>query len=632
MISLYPAYGATVRNENGITIPSTGVIVTLTDYYLDLLDQGLLLTYDPLGINSATEDEFVGGILRAALCTDLTTRSGNFDGAVLITQGYSSYGDGGGGRFVWQDASTTTIDNGIVFGNSATGRWKRIYEGPINAKWFGIVGDGVTNDTTKLQAALTSASNSILEIPSGTYICGPLNAVANTRIIMYPGCVIRGNATTITSTNRLFNISVANVSIQGYGATIEIIGSFSDEQNHAIYIQAASGRVELAGITAKSAGGDGIYVKSANADVTTRDITADTCRRNGLSIVQCQSFTDFNGRYINTTGTQPSCGVDIEPNNSTDVLGKIRFYGSYAGNNDAGGFFIYLAAWNSTSNIADIEFHNCKSYQNGVAYNTGGFDVSRVTNTTPCSGLVRFTDCTSIRDGGTGFKVLNKNATLRVEMIRPTVIDSVTRADAGASSTSYGGITLYNDTSYTTNVGNVLIDSPVVILNSGSGSLMQHAIWVHSAGGSGTGHGNVRVSNPDVSGTYGNANAISHGSSEKFIQFETLNTRYVDLISNTTLTDGRYMGGHTTLTNRGASGTISITLPAATAARAGWYFDVHVVAAQTINLTPGAGDTISPIGSGAADPITSNTPGSTVRVRCTGLNEWRIVNLTGTWS
>lgn len=48
-ISIYPALGVTVDDENGDPISTAGITVTLTDYYNNLLRQGLVLTYDPLG-------------------------------------------------------------------------------------------------------------------------------------------------------------------------------------------------------------------------------------------------------------------------------------------------------------------------------------------------------------------------------------------------------------------------------------------------------------------------------------------------------------------------------------------------------------------------------------------------------
>lgn len=101
-------------------------------------------------------------------------------------------GDGGAGNFRW-DATSVAADDGFATilptGYAGTGRWKRIYVGdkrtdtgavafmlheyhenrPINVKTdFGAVGDGTTDDTSALQAALNTGKPVFIP-PVSTY-------------------------------------------------------------------------------------------------------------------------------------------------------------------------------------------------------------------------------------------------------------------------------------------------------------------------------------------------------------------------------------------------------------------------------------------------------------------------------
>lgn len=90
--------------------------------------------------------------------------------------GYSSPGDRGGGLFWWNGSSTATADGGTIFQISgvATGRWFRLYSGPLNVHWFGAKGDGVTDDTSAINGAIAAANATTVGgrtvfLPSGSY-------------------------------------------------------------------------------------------------------------------------------------------------------------------------------------------------------------------------------------------------------------------------------------------------------------------------------------------------------------------------------------------------------------------------------------------------------------------------------
>lgn len=76
------------------------------------------------------------------------------------------------GYFMLDLNDTTTPENGgTVIVDSRNRRWKRLVDStqPVNVKWFGAVGDGVTDDTAALQTALNNSSLKRLYLPTGNY-------------------------------------------------------------------------------------------------------------------------------------------------------------------------------------------------------------------------------------------------------------------------------------------------------------------------------------------------------------------------------------------------------------------------------------------------------------------------------
>lgn len=100
--------------------------------------------------------------LKAVVVTNIST------GAAITLLGNLSVGDGGGGVFIYDSTSVAANNNGTIIQPTAgAGRWLRDFSGEINAQWFGATGDGATDDTVALQAALNAVGNSgTLYIPA----------------------------------------------------------------------------------------------------------------------------------------------------------------------------------------------------------------------------------------------------------------------------------------------------------------------------------------------------------------------------------------------------------------------------------------------------------------------------------
>lgn len=170
-ISVYPREGTTFPDASGVTVTSAGATVLTSKYIKDAIRAGFLLTWDPLGIY-LPEDRTGGGTGGGdGLAFDTAAQLGLFlgttPGQVATTTGCIVRGDGGGGQWYWDSGSSTTADTGTCVGASPAGRWKRIYSGPVNARWFGAYGNGSNNDTPAITAALAAANH--VFIPAGNY-------------------------------------------------------------------------------------------------------------------------------------------------------------------------------------------------------------------------------------------------------------------------------------------------------------------------------------------------------------------------------------------------------------------------------------------------------------------------------
>ena len=100
-----------------------------------------------------------------------------------------------GGVFVYREDNVGTNNGGTIFNG-----WNRQYDGAVNVKWFGAVGDGITDNTLSVQNAF-NVSNLIYFSKDGLsnyVINGTINKTKST-IIIDPEVTISGTSSFLYS-------------------------------------------------------------------------------------------------------------------------------------------------------------------------------------------------------------------------------------------------------------------------------------------------------------------------------------------------------------------------------------------------------------------------------------------------
>jgi hypothetical protein len=91
------------------------------------------------------------------------------DDYAISCYGRENFSDNSFGIFQRDDADTSSQDNdGTILVDSLGRRWKRSYTGPVDARWFGVKADGVTDDTLAANKATSTLQDVIF--PSGVIL------------------------------------------------------------------------------------------------------------------------------------------------------------------------------------------------------------------------------------------------------------------------------------------------------------------------------------------------------------------------------------------------------------------------------------------------------------------------------
>lgn len=123
-----------------------------------------------LGYNPGTGIFYSSSVQNIANLSTVATGSLP-DSFTIYVAGFYGQNDGGQSTFIWNPTSTTTTYQGMIVQPAVggTGRWFRQWDGyHLNILWFGVVGDGSTDNTATIQLAANFKSGTELYVPLPT--------------------------------------------------------------------------------------------------------------------------------------------------------------------------------------------------------------------------------------------------------------------------------------------------------------------------------------------------------------------------------------------------------------------------------------------------------------------------------
>jgi len=201
----------------------------------------------------------------------------------------------------------------------------------LDARDFGARGDGVSDDTRALQAAIDALpAGGTLALGPGHYVIDPersLRLRSRTRLSMAPDTRLVARANAAPRAYVLLIEGVHDVQVSGG----RIVGdrdhhlSTAGEWGHGIMVRGAE-QVLLRNLHITRCWGDGISVGGISGarmvpsrDIRIEDVVCTGNRRQGLTIGRSRNVRVLRSQFIATQGTLPGCGIDIEPDPGGDA-------------------------------------------------------------------------------------------------------------------------------------------------------------------------------------------------------------------------------------------------------------------------------------------------------------------------
>ncbi len=195
----------------------------------------------------------------------------------------------------------------------------------VDVRRHGARGDGRVDDTRAIQAAidaLPDAGGTVL-VPSGLYLINPLSSVRlrdrmhlqladDAWLIAMPNAAPRAY---VLSLHDAEDVEISGGHILGER---ERHRGTTGEWGHGIMVR-GSRRITVRDMHISKCWGDGMSVggisdaRKPSQDVVISDLVCVGNRRQGLTIGRSQRVRVQRSQFLDTGGTLPGCGIDVEP-------------------------------------------------------------------------------------------------------------------------------------------------------------------------------------------------------------------------------------------------------------------------------------------------------------------------------
>ena len=279
--------------------------------------------------------------------------------------------------YTWTE--TQGIDNGGTVINSGTGSWIAKYSGALNVKWFGAKGDGVTDDSAKIELALIIVRASADD---------DTKYVEN--VLFPPGDYYIGTGLNFTDIRNNTLLDEGTVTIFGYGAVL-----LANCAGTAAMDFTRTRSLKIKGITVV---GDVTNTPMCGIQLA-RGNNSETASNIQLVDVHCRGWYTRASLYNMASEAFSALTCDFA-NNETDkycvIIDGVNFYG-----NTSEFYTVTTTQFQTQSNI-QFTFDNCIIGQGKVGTTRKGTQLIE-------ADKVRFNSCYLITEGAAGIEVATYN-------------------------------------------------------------------------------------------------------------------------------------------------------------------------------------------------------------------------------